>query len=183
MTIRRFVRDLACLTVLAAITTVPFNALGQKQEVKGDEREKLIAAARAITADARYCALITVDENGQAQARTMDPFPPDQNMVVWLATNPKTRKVSEIAKNPHVVLYYFDMPTQSYVTLSGTARLVDDPQEKTRYWKDEWKDFYPDREKGYLLIAVTPVKLEVVSVKKNIVGNVDTWTPPTVTFK
>ena len=113
----------------------------------------------------------------------MDPFPPGDDMVVWLGTNPKSRKVSEIGKNPRVVLYYFDLPSQSYVTISGTGRIVDDSLEKKRHWKDEWKDFYPDREKGYLLIAVTPEKLEVVSVKKGITGDASSWNPPSVNFR
>ena len=174
-------RTLTWIVLLFAFSAIP--AQLQEKRAEPPTRANLIAAAREIMTAARYCALITIDENGAAKARTMDPFLPDQNMVVWLATNPKTRKVSEIGKNPHVVLYYFDLPSQSYVTISGTARLVDDRQEKTRHWKDEWKDFYPDREKGYLLIAVTPEKLEVVSVKKGITGDVNTWTPPTVTFK
>ena len=177
--LRRF-RVLALPVLLSSIAAAATYANAQQQEA---ERGKLIAAAREIMAEARYCALITVDANGQVQARTMDPFAPDQNMVVWLATNPRSRKVSEIGKNPRVVLYYFDLPTQSYVTISGTARLVDDPREKARHWKDEWKDFYPDREKGYLLIAVTPEKLEVVSVKKNITGDAIYWNPPSVDFK
>lgn len=181
--ILRLLRVLALPLLLFSIAATASYSYAQEKDRKDTERDKLIAAAREIMSDARYCALITVDANGRAQARTMDAFAPDQEMVVWLATNPKARKVSEISKNPHVVLYYFDMPSQSYVTISGIARLVDDPREKTRHWKDEWKDFYPDREKGYLLIAVTPEKLEVVSVKKGINGDPSNWNPPSVTFR
>jgi general stress protein 26 len=182
-TIRGLLGGLAWVTLLAGLTVIPAQTLGQEKVAKPEERDKLIAGAREIMIAARYCALITLDSNGQAQARTMDPFPPGDDMIVWLATNPKSRKVSEIGKNPRVVLYYFDQPTQSYVAISGTARLVDDAREKARHWKDEWKDFYPDRGKGYLLIAVTPEKLEVVSVKKGISGDASNWNPPTVNFK
>ncbi|MCU1265232.1 MAG: FMN-binding pyridoxamine 5-phosphate oxidase-related protein [Acidobacteria bacterium] len=130
----------------------------------------------------RYCALVTIDAKGRAQARAMDPFPPDENLVVWLATNPNSRKVHEIRRNPHVVLYYFDSASQGYVSISGVARLVEDPKEKSRHWKAEWKAFYPERPKDYLLIAVTPEKLEVVIEKKGIVGTSRTWKPPTLTF-
>ena len=132
---------------------------------------------------ARYCALITIDANGRAQVRTMDPFPPDENLVVWLGTNPKSRKVREIRKNARVALYYFDSASQGYVSISGIARIVDDPKEKARHWKEEWKGFYLDRDKGYVLIAVTPEKLEVVIEKKGIIGDPKTWTPPSVTFR
>jgi general stress protein 26 len=155
----------------------------QSQESKKPlTRGELIAAAREIMTAARYCALITLDSSSRPQARTLDPFPPDENMVVWLGTNPRSRKVAEIRRNPRVTLYYFDREAQAYVTISGTARLVNDPKEKARRWKDEWKDFYPDRAKDYLLIAVRPEKLEVVSVKKGIVGDPNTWKPPVVSF-
>lgn len=143
-------------------------------------RDTLIATARETIGAARYCALITVDSKGRAHARTMDPFPPDENMLIWFGTNPKSRKVAEIRRNNRVILYYFDREGAAYVTISGIARLVNDPLEKARRWKDEWKAFYPDREKGYLLIAVTPQELEIVSEKKGIVGDAIRWTPPTV---
>ena len=143
----------------------------------------LIMAAREIMTTARYCALITMDSSGRPQARTLDPFPPDENMIVWLGTNPRSRKVAEIRRNPRVTLYYFDRESQAYVTIHGSARLVNDPKEKAKRWKEEWKDFYPDRTKDYLLIAVTPEKLEVVNVKKSILGDQHTWKPPTVSFR
>ena len=156
---------------------------GQVKPAPRLDRQSLIATAREIMKTARYCALITVDSNGRPQARTMDPFPPEENMVVWLGTNPNSRKVMEIRHDEHVTLYYSVNQDQAYVAISGRARIVIDAKAKARYWKDEWKEFYPDREKGYVLITVIPQKLEVVSVKQGIVGgNSITWTPPSVTF-
>jgi len=98
-------------------------------------------------------------------------FSPDENMTVWFGTNPLSRKVSEIRRNPQVTLYYFDRENQAYVSMQGIARLVNDPKEKARHWKDDWKAFYPDRDKSYLLIEVRPVRLEVVNTKTGIVWN------------
>jgi general stress protein 26 len=112
----------------------------------------------------------------------MDAFAPDDNMIVWFGTNPLSRKVAEIRRHPGVTLYYFDRENLAYVTLHGIARLIDDPQEKLRHWKDDWKDFYPDRSKGYLLIEVQPLRLEVVNTKTGIVGKSRAWAPPSVTF-
>ena len=144
------------------------------------DRQSLLATAREIMNTARYCALITIDSTGRPHARTMDPFSPADDMVVWLATNPKSRKVREIRRNQRVTLYYFVPEDQAYVTVFGRARIVDDARERARHWKDEWKDFYPDRQ--YLLIAVAPEKLEVISVKQGINGDLITWKPPAVTF-
>ena len=80
-------------------------ALGSSGQSQEPSREKLIAAAREIMAAARYCALITLDSSGRPQARTLDPFAPDENMVVWLGTNPRSRKVAAIRRHPRVSLY------------------------------------------------------------------------------
>ena len=165
---------LLCTSALAA------SVFGQQPQ--RPSREALISAAREIIATARYCALITVDSKGRIHARTMDPFPPDENLVIWFGTNPKSRKVAEIRRHSRVTLYYFDRESPAYVTISGFARLVNKRAEKAKRWKDEWKAFYPDREKGYLLIAVTPKELEIVNEKKGIVGDANLWTPPTVRF-
>src|SRR5215813_5855527 len=145
-------------------------------------RDQLIAEAREIMTATRYCALITIDRSGRAQARTMDAFAPDDQMVVWFGTNPLSRKVTEIRRHAQVTLYYFDREKQAYVTIHGIARLVNDANEKTRHWKEEWKSFYPDRDKNYMLIEVRPLTLEVVNTKKGIVGDPKTWRPPTVRF-
>lgn len=112
----------------------------------------------------------------------MDAFAPDDKMVVWLATNPRSRKVAEIRRNSQVTLYYFDRENQAYVTIHGTARLVNERAEKAQHWKQEWSAFYPNRDKDYLLIKVVPTRLEVVDTKKGIVGDSKSWRPPTVWF-
>lgn len=145
-------------------------------------RDDLIKVAREIIDATRYCALITLDSAGRAQARTVDPFKPDENFTVWIGTNPRTRKVAANRRNPHVVLYYFDRDAQAYVTLHGIARVVNDAELKMKWVKDEWKAFYPDRAKDYTLIMVKPEKLEVVDVKKGILGDSVKWLPPAVNF-
>ena len=172
------VRLCASAALLCCASTA-FTVLAQQKQFS---REQLITAAREIMTTTRYCALITSDARGRANARTMDAFAPDDNLVVWFGTNPLSRKVTEIRGNPRVTLYYFDRENQAYVTLHGFARVVNDPQEKLRHWKDDWKDFYPNRNKGFLLLEVRPLRLEVVNTKTGIVGKSRAWEPPSVTF-
>src|SRR3954463_15385609 len=151
MRLRRYTLSIFLVAVLVSLASAP-SVFAQQQF----SRDQLIAAAREIMTTTRYCALITAAGRGRTNARTMDAFAPDEDLIVWFGTNPLSRKVAEIRRNPRVTLYYFDRENQAYVTLHGLARLVSDPQEKLRHWKDEWKDFYPDRIKGYLLIEVRP---------------------------
>ena len=139
-----------------------------------------LAAAREVMQAARYCTLVTFGEDVYPQARTMDAFAPEADLRVWMATNPKSRKVAQILKNPRVTLHYFDAASMGTVTLFGLARLVNDPAEKRKRWKDEWRDFYPDRDAGYLLIAVTPDRLEILSPAHGIENDPITWKPLTI---
>lgn len=166
--------------LLAAALMAPSTSIGQSpRAVAVPDQEKIIKAAREVMHKARYCALITIGENGQPQARTMDPFPPEANMTVWMATNPASRKVAQIRKDSRVTLYYFDPDDPGYVTLFGRAEVVQDPVEKAKHWKEDWTDFYRDRNHGedYLLIRVKAGRLEVVSHEHGLAGDAQTWQP------
>jgi len=128
-------------------------------------RDSLLTVARIIIDSARCHTLITVDENGKPQARTMSPFPPEEDMVIWLGTNPRSRKVKQIKNNPNVIVFYYDTKGLSYVSVAGQARIVNDPEKRARYWKESWTRYYPDPENDYTLIEVTPERLEICSFK------------------
>jgi general stress protein 26 len=154
-----------------------------RAQVKIDStRQVILKAAQEIMISAGKCGLITQDEKGLPQVRTMDPFPHEADFTVWLATNPSSRKVSHIKNNPKVTLYYAGQDETGYVTLHGTAFLVNDQNEKDVRWKNEWKDFYPNRTTQYMLIKVVPDYLEVINYKRSISGDPKTWQPVRVTF-
>jgi general stress protein 26 len=129
--------------------------------------------------EAHFCTLVTVGEDGQPQARIVDPFPPDSAFTIWIATNPLTRKVQEIQANPRVTLLCYNPAAYEFVTVLGTATLDTDPVQKAAHWKDAWDSLYKDQNRGddYLLIRVTPFRLEVVSAKRGMHNDPATWRP------
>jgi general stress protein 26 len=143
------------------------------------DKQALRSAAADLMREARFCALITLDASGAPQARAMDPFPPEPDLDVWLATNAKTRKVDQIRRDPRVTLYYLAPGGSGYVTVLGEASVVSDPAEKVKRWKPEWKAFYSDENRGpdYLLIRVRPRRIEIVSGKHGIASAPDAWGP------
>lgn len=167
------------LSILLLLLAVPATSVAQDAAADDTTRAHLISAARDIMASAHYCDLITLDSTGRPRSRVMDPFSPEDDMVVWLGTRRSSRKVTQIRNDPRVTLQYFSPEDFGYVTIAGTAELVDDPAEKSARWKDAWNTFYPDRE-AYLLIKVKPEWLEVLS--RGIQSNPDTWEPPRVAF-
>ncbi len=128
-------------------------------------RDSLLIVAHSIIDSARSRTFITVDINGKPQARTMYVFPPEENMVIWLGTSTRSRKVKQIKNNPNVMVFYFDTKGRSYVSVAGKARVVNDPEKKAHYWKKSWTRYYPDPEKDYILIEVTPERMEICSYK------------------
>ena len=122
--------------LLVCCVVLPQNSRAQDQAPQF-ERSTLIAAAQEIMLTARYCTLVTLDASGQPHVRTMDPFESDGDMVIRLGTFRNSRKVGHIRNDPRVALHYLSPSGSGYVSISGTARLVDDPAEKARYWKNE----------------------------------------------
>ena len=166
-------------TVLLLLSVTQFGADLAAQQ---PSRETLLSAAREIMTSVDYAALVTLDDTGHPRIRTMEPFPPDEHMMIWLGTNRRTRKVEQITNDARVTLYYPAPNGSGYVSIYGTAQLVDDPAEKARHWNPSWDRFYPNRDETYLLIRVTPMRLEIVSYGHDLVGDPNTWTPFYVDF-
>jgi len=168
---------LAISILVGIVTPLPAQTTPQVSSSRGEIR----AAARAIVEEARFCSFITVGADGQPQARIVDPFPPDSAFTIWIATNPLTRKVQEIQANPRVTLLCYNPAAYEFVTVLGTAKLDTDPVQKAAHWKDAWASLYEDENRGddYILIRVTPFRLEVVSTKRGMF-NPTTWRPVAV---
>lgn len=159
-------------------TSLAAHAAGASRQAS---REDTLRVAREIMERVVYCALVTVDGDGQPRSRTVFPFRPDADMTVWIATKPGTRKLEQIAANPRVTLYYADEEAASYVSLMGTARIRDDADSKRAHRHPEADSFWPDYPEGYTLIEVEPIWLEVVG--PGIEPDDETWRPQSVRFR
>jgi len=148
-----------------------------------DKEKKIMQKADAVIQSAYYTTLITLDKNNQPRARIVEPFLPDKNFVVWMATNPKSRKVNQLKHNSTTTLHYFDKSKLAYVSLMGNAFLVNDDSIKKRIWKDGWEKFYPNRKKDYLLIQFIPKTLELISITDGFTGDKNTWKPHKVSLQ
>jgi len=145
-------------------------------------RSELIAAAREIIASQQFCALITQDEEGRAQARTVNPFSPEEDMAVWIATSTLTRKAQHIRHDSHVTLYYADhAKATGYVSITGKALLVDDRDEMIKRKRGYWDSAFPGF-KNLVLIKVIPERLEVLNYSRGANGDPVTWGAPSVEF-
>lgn len=126
--------------------------------------------------------MVTVNAQAQPYARVMDPLDPDENFEVWLATNPRSRKIEHLNANPNVVLHYIDQLDNGYVSLYGKAEMVRDSIMIKEHWKPEWDQFYPNRNSDCVLIKVKPTRLEIINYRAGITGDPLTWQPTVITF-
>jgi len=168
---------------LFIILQLPLAIVAQENIEPNFDRDSTINIARKMMEITRYCALITLDETSHPVARTMDPFSPEDDMVVWLGTNLNSRKVKQIKNDSRVTLYYQSPNEVGYVLIKGQAYIVNDSLKKQTYWKKEWDRFYNDKKSNYTLIKVVPDKLEIIDYQHGIFGDSKTWAAPFVEFK
>ncbi len=167
--------------VVTVVTLVPAGLVAaQDQRQAPPDGAKVLAAAREIMAAQQYCGLITMDDAKRPQIRTMNPFPPDEEMVVWMATNTRSRKVEEIRKDPRVSLYYADHANAiGYVAITGRAVLVDDMKEVLKRKRAYWDQAFPGL-KNIVLIKVIPERIDVINYKHGMTGDPATWRSPSI---
>jgi len=158
---------------------LPYSIVAQEDRANFNS-DSLVSAARQLVAITPYCTLITLDSTGLPDARTMEPFSPEANMVVWLGTNINSRKVKQIKRDPRVTLFYASPNASGYVVILGNAFFVNDSVKKQIYWKKSWEKFYSEKKENYTLIKVVPYKLKIIDYTKGIVSDSKTWTVPSV---
>lgn len=172
-----FLHSFIFLFVLSSPLTFP------QAEKKAPKVESILAAAKLVMKAAKYCFLITLDGSGHPSARLMDPFDPETGMKIWMGTNKNTRKVEQIKNDTRATLAYYNAEGMGYVTLIGKARLVTDPKLKEKWWKEEWKAFYPGGKKSeiYFLIEFSPFRIEVMDISRKVF--ISLFRPEIVTLK
>ena len=89
-----------CFLILTIIFLVSSVLAQENQYFAPQElsRDSLLTLARSIVESAQNLTFITVDNNGKPQARIMSQLPFEENWVIWLGTNPRSRKVQQIKK-------------------------------------------------------------------------------------
>ncbi len=172
---------LVCTSIFSLLVlAVPMWAQTIGGRPSAPQRAKTIAAAREIMAGQTYCALITLDETGRPQVRTMSPFPPEEDMTVWFATNTRSRKVRELRRDPRVTLYYADHSKPvGYLALAGRAVLVEDPAEIQKRKRAYWDHAFPGL-KNLVLVKIVPERLDVLNYKAGTAVDPETWRTPSI---
>jgi general stress protein 26 len=85
--------------------------------------------------------LVTRAADGQLRGRPMALAAAEPGGTLWFATDRHSAKVDELARDGHAAVVM--QSKAKFVSLSGTASLVDDREKLARLWKAEWKVWFP----------------------------------------
>jgi general stress protein 26 len=101
--------------------------------------------------------LVTRNPDGMLDARPMRVAEVDPAGPLWFMTARSSRKVCEIEKDSRVLLVYQDQSGQ-YLSIAGTARIVDDNIRTRRLWKEPYKIWFPKGadDPDLVLVSVEP---------------------------
>jgi general stress protein 26 len=122
----------------------------------------------AAAAKATWAYLATA--NG-AQPKVRVVHPAFEGERVWVATGRASAKAGHIDKNSKVELFYQIGPEMVHLTVTGTAKFVEDLKEKKRIWDGKVFDydlsqFWPEgaQSKDFGLMLITPERVELTSL-------------------
>lgn len=151
------------------------------QALAMDEHDAILDLARQTIEKSRYATFVTVDDKGQPRTRIVDPFIPDDEFVIYVATKPNTRKVTQIEDHTAVTLFYYDAEGRNYVSVMGQAELLRDNATKRQMRREADSDkIYPNFPNDYLLIKIYPRRVE--GLLPGYRGDPDDWRPIGVDF-
>ena len=119
--------------------------MSQKTETHSDTAEAR-ANLWAIIKDIRFAMFTTRHVNGHLHARPMTTQNRDIDEIssLWFFMSRVNGPVDDLTRDPMVNVAYADPSKDSYVSVSGKARIVDDNAMKQKLWSKMNDAWFPD---------------------------------------
>jgi general stress protein 26 len=102
----------------------------------------------------RAAMLTTVAPGGALRSRPMVTVREQQDGDVWFLTKAETSKVGEVQENQRVNVGYASPEDGRYVSLSGLASVVKDPQRVQDLWRKRHRKWFPEGKRDPELVAL-----------------------------
>jgi general stress protein 26 len=81
--------------------------------------------------------------DGRLVSRPMATQARSPGADLWFVTDKSTDKLDELRADPQVNVAYYNMKSREYVSVSGTARVVDDRDRIRELYRPDWKAWFP----------------------------------------
>lgn len=121
------------------------------------DREKLWELIK----DIKFAMFTTRHANGHLHSRPMTTQNGriDEDTSLWFFVSRRGEVVADIAGEPAVGVVYADTGDDDYVSISGSARVVDDPAKKRQLWNKMNEAWFPggvdDPDLALVRVAIT----------------------------
>jgi len=124
---------------------------------------------RKLIKGARVAMLTTVAADGSLRSRPMATRAADFNGELWFFTRYHSPKSDEVQENQKVNVTYASPKNGRYVSVSGTATLVRDPEKVKELWRGALKEWFPEGKKDpdLALLKVTVDRAEFWDANEN----------------
>ncbi|HEY6146640.1 MAG TPA: pyridoxamine 5'-phosphate oxidase family protein [Thermoanaerobaculia bacterium] len=106
------------------------------------EQNTEIEKLYGLIEDLDTAMLTTRREDGRLVSRPMANQSRAAGADLWFVTEKTSDKVHEIANDPHVNLAYYKDRTREWVSVAGTARLVEDRAKIRELYRPDWKIWF-----------------------------------------
>ena len=110
-------------------------------EVRHDEAAR--RKVHELISEARIAMMATYDATGSAHSRPMAAVKHEGDEL-WFFAREESRKVSELSRDPRVLLDYADTDGQNYVSLVGRARMTRSAEKARELWSEPLRAWFPD---------------------------------------
>jgi general stress protein 26 len=132
--------------------------------------ETLLRIARQTVAKMPSCMAITVDQQGEANARVVQTSPLSDDWTLRFMTDRRSRKAREIARTGRLTLAYQNDADGAYVSLIGRATIVDDPAIKQAVWRPASLRWHPGgpTDPNVVLVDFTAERIELWSTPHGV---------------
>ena len=100
--------------------------------------QKMWAMMQAIS-----FAMLTTEDDDHLRARPMVAAQEEFDGTLWFFTRASSHKVDEVRQDQRVGVTYADPGKQDYVSLSGTARVVQDKAAIDEHWGESMRTWFP----------------------------------------
>jgi len=106
--------------------------------------QEKVAKLRELIKDIDFAMLTTVSEDGTLISRPMSTQQAEFDGDLWFFTSAPTGKTEDIAREQQVNVAYAQPDKQNYVSVSGTAILVNDRAKMAELWSPIYKAYFPE---------------------------------------
>ncbi|MEH1823001.1 MAG: pyridoxamine 5'-phosphate oxidase family protein [Nostoc sp.] len=142
------------------------------------DHNQQIQKLHELIKDIDYGMFTTVDDDGSLHSYPMSKSGEiNSDSILWFFTYANSHKVTEIEHHKQVNVSFSSPEQQRYVSISGTAQLVQDRNKLRELWKPELQTWFP---KGLEEPNIALLKVNINQV--NYWESVSSFQPQTISF-